>query len=77
MTGWFVVCVHDYHLLLVPEMIRAKLPTAVIGLFFHATLPSSEILRCLTTRNDILRGMLGSTLVGFQVNDLNQNVPWS
>ncbi|SAM07399.1 hypothetical protein [Absidia glauca] len=61
-----IICVHDYHLLLVPEMIRAKLPTAVIGLFFHATLPSSEILRCLTTRNDILRGMLGSTLVGFQ-----------
>ncbi|CAO3587680.1 unnamed protein product [Absidia cylindrospora] len=61
-----IICVHDYHLLLVPEMIRAKLPNAVIGLFFHATMPSSEILRCLTTRNDILRGMLGSTLVGFQ-----------
>ncbi|KAI8096191.1 glycosyltransferase family 20-domain-containing protein [Halteromyces radiatus] len=61
-----IICIHDYHLLLVPEMIRAKLPNAVIGLFFHATMPSSEILRCLTTRNDILRGMLGSTLVGFQ-----------
>ncbi|CAO3577456.1 unnamed protein product [Absidia cylindrospora] len=61
-----IICVHDYHLLLLPEMIRAKLPNAVIGLFFHATMPSSEILRCLTTRNDILRGMLGSTLVGFQ-----------
>ncbi|KAI8335822.1 glycosyltransferase family 20-domain-containing protein [Chlamydoabsidia padenii] len=61
-----IICIHDYHLLLVSEMIRAKLPNAVIGLFFHATMPSSEILRCLTTRNDILRGMLGSTLVGFQ-----------
>lgn len=61
-----LICVHDYHLLLVPEMIRSKLPDATIGLFFHATMPSSEILRCLTTRNDILKGMLGSTLVGFQ-----------
>ncbi|KAI8074162.1 glycosyltransferase family 20-domain-containing protein [Gongronella butleri] len=60
------ICVHDYHLLLVPDMVRSKIPNAVIGLFFHATMPSSEILRCLTTRNTILRGMLGSTLIGFQ-----------
>ncbi|ORX62736.1 hypothetical protein DM01DRAFT_320421 [Hesseltinella vesiculosa] len=61
-----IICIHDYHLLLVPEMIRSKIPNAVIGLFFHATMPSSEILRCLTTRNIILQGMLGSTLIGFQ-----------
>lgn len=54
-------------------MIRSKLPDATIGLFFHATMPSSEILRCLTTRNDILKGMLGSTLVGFQVIKIFKN----
>ncbi|KAI7867163.1 glycosyltransferase family 20-domain-containing protein [Spinellus fusiger] len=61
-----IIYIHDYHLLLVPEMIRASIPDAPVGLFFHATFPSSEILRCLTTRNEILQGMLGANLVGFQ-----------
>jgi trehalose-6-phosphate synthase len=43
----FIVFINDYHLLLVPEMIREKLPDAAIGIFFHATFPSSEIFRCL------------------------------
>ncbi|KAI9008996.1 glycosyltransferase family 20-domain-containing protein [Phycomyces nitens] len=60
------ICIHDYHLLLVPEMLRASIPDAPVGLFFHATFPSSEIFRCLTTRNEILQGMLGANLVGFQ-----------
>lgn len=41
------VFINDYHLLLVPEMIREKLPDAAIGIFIHATFPSSEIFRCL------------------------------
>lgn len=42
-----LVWVHDYHLLLVPGMVREKLPKARIGLFIHAPFPSSEIFRCL------------------------------
>jgi hypothetical protein len=42
-----VIWVHDYHLLLVPNMVRAKLPKARIGLFVHSPFPSSEIFRCL------------------------------
>ncbi|KAI7879049.1 hypothetical protein K492DRAFT_164231 [Lichtheimia hyalospora FSU 10163] len=61
-----VICIHDYHLLLVPELVREVIPDAVIGLFFHATFPSSEIFRCLTTRKEILQGVLGANLVGFQ-----------
>ncbi|KAI7899821.1 glycosyltransferase family 20-domain-containing protein [Cokeromyces recurvatus] len=60
------IFINDYHLLLVPEMIREKLPNAAIGLFIHATFPSSEIFRCLQTRNEILQGMLGANLIGFQ-----------
>lgn len=45
-----LVFINDYHLLLVPEMLREKIPDAPIGLFLHATFPSSEIFRCLTSK---------------------------
>ncbi|KAI9308246.1 glycosyltransferase family 20-domain-containing protein [Cunninghamella echinulata] len=61
-----LVWIHDYHLLLVPEMLRALKPEALIGLFLHLPFPSSEIFRCLPHRREILNGMLGSNLVGFQ-----------
>ncbi|KAI8353296.1 glycosyltransferase family 20-domain-containing protein [Choanephora cucurbitarum] len=61
-----VIFINDYHLLLVPEMLREKIHDAPIGLFLHATFPSSEIFRCLTTRKEILHGFLGANLVGFQ-----------
>ncbi|CAO3611616.1 unnamed protein product [Cunninghamella blakesleeana] len=60
------VWIHDYHLLLVPAMVREKLPKARIGLFVHASFPSSEIFRVCPKREEILKGMLGASLVGFQ-----------
>ncbi|CAO3702779.1 unnamed protein product [Rhizopus stolonifer] len=60
------IWIHDYHLLLVPNMIRKKLPKAHIGLFLHSPFPSSEIFRCLPKRQEILKGMLAANLVGFQ-----------
>lgn len=42
-----LVWIHDYHLMLVPEELRAILPTAAIGFFLHTPFPSSEIFRCL------------------------------
>src|SRR6201996_7299860 len=44
------VWVNDYHLMLVPQLVRAKLPTAIIGFFLHVAFPSSEIFRCLSVR---------------------------
>ncbi|CEI91267.1 hypothetical protein RMCBS344292_05564 [Rhizopus microsporus] len=61
-----IIFINDYHLLLVPEMIREALPDAAIGIFIHVTFPSSEVFRCLQTRNEILQGILGANLVGFQ-----------
>jgi trehalose 6-phosphate synthase/phosphatase len=61
-----VIWVHDYHLLLVPQMIREKLPDAKIGFFLHTAFPSSEVFRCLAMRNKLLEGMLGADLIGFQ-----------
>lgn len=64
-----VVWINDYHLLLVPQMVRAKLPDATIGFFLHVAFPSSEIFRCLAVRESLLRGMLGADLVGFQTHN--------
>ncbi|KFH65384.1 alpha,alpha-trehalose-phosphate synthase (UDP-forming) [Podila verticillata NRRL 6337] len=61
-----IIWIHDYHLLLVPHMLRQKLPGAAIGFFFHAPFPSSEIFRCLPKRVEILNGLLGSNQIGFQ-----------
>ncbi|OCH91316.1 hypothetical protein OBBRIDRAFT_873262 [Obba rivulosa] len=61
-----VVWVNDYHLMLLPAMLRARLPGASIGFFMHVAFPSSEIFRCLSDREDLLRGVLGADLIGFQ-----------
>ncbi|KAI8581243.1 hypothetical protein K450DRAFT_233828 [Umbelopsis ramanniana AG] len=60
------IWIQDYHLLLVPELLRALVPEAPIGLFFHVPFPSSELFRCLSTRKQILTGLLGADLIGFQ-----------
>ena len=64
-----VVWVHDYHLLLVPGMIRKRLPGAKIGFFLHVAFPSSEVFRCLPVRSQLLEGVLGADLVGFQTSE--------
>ena len=61
-----IIWVNDYHLMLLPAMIRAKLPSVPIGFFMHVAFPSSEIFRCLSMRNDLLNGVLGADLIGFQ-----------
>ncbi|KAF7727461.1 threalose-6-phosphate phosphatase [Apophysomyces ossiformis] len=61
-----IIFVNDYHLCLVPQMVRDKLPDVPIGMFIHTTFPSSEIFRCLTACKQILHGILGANLVGFQ-----------
>ncbi|KAI0270653.1 alpha-trehalose-phosphate synthase [Gloeopeniophorella convolvens] len=61
-----IIWVNDYHLMLVPQLVRAKLPTAIIGFFLHVAFPSSEIFRCLSVRESLLRGMLSADLIGFQ-----------
>lgn len=60
------IWVHDYHLMLVPGIIRKKLPDARIGFFLHTSFPSSEVFRCLAMRTSLLEGILGANLVAFQ-----------
>ncbi|ORX50874.1 hypothetical protein DM01DRAFT_324296 [Hesseltinella vesiculosa] len=61
-----IVWVNDYHLMLLPKMLRDKLPNAIIGFFMHIPFPSSELFRCLPSRSQLLEGMLQADLVGFQ-----------
>ncbi|GAB0138202.1 trehalose-6-phosphate synthase subunit B homeolog f [Epichloe bromicola] len=68
-----VIWVHDYHLLLVPGMVRKKLPDAKIGFFLHVAFPSSEVFRCLAVRKELLEGMLGANLVGFQIQEYSRH----
>ena len=59
------VWIHDYQLMLVPEMVRRLVPDARIGFFLHVPFPSSEVFRILPWRREILRGLLAADLVGF------------
>jgi trehalose 6-phosphate synthase/phosphatase len=61
-----VVMIHDYHLLLLPSMLRQRVPHMYITFFLHIPFPSSEFLRCLPRRNEVLEGVLGANLIGFQ-----------
>jgi trehalose 6-phosphate synthase len=59
--------VHDYHLQLVPMMLRALRPDVRIGFFLHIPFPPQELFVQLPWRREILEGLLGADLVGFQV----------
>ncbi|KJZ73439.1 hypothetical protein HIM_07233 [Hirsutella minnesotensis 3608] len=61
-----VVIVHDYFLMLLPSMLRQRVPGMYISFFLHCPFPSSEFVRCLPRRKEVLEGVLGANLVGFQ-----------
>ncbi len=63
------IWVHDYHLMLVPALIRDRLPEVRIGFFLHIPFPSYEVFRLLPWRQEILDGLLGADLVGFHTYD--------
>lgn len=64
-----IIWVHDYHLMLLPNIVRKKMPDATIGYFLHIPFPSFEIFRLLPWRKEILTGLLGADLVGFHTYD--------
>lgn len=64
-----IIWVHDYHLMLLPQMLREKLPDAEIGYFLHITFPSYEIYRTLPWREELLAGVLGADLIGLHTSE--------
>jgi len=61
-----IVVIHDYYLMLLPSMLRQRSPHMYISFFLHSPFPSSEFFRCLPRRREVLEGVLGSNLIGFQ-----------
>ena len=61
-----VVWVQDYQLQLVPKMLRELRPDLHIGFFLHIPFPPMELFQQLPWRREILEGLLGADLVGFQ-----------
>ncbi|HEV2708006.1 MAG TPA: bifunctional alpha,alpha-trehalose-phosphate synthase (UDP-forming)/trehalose-phosphatase, partial [Pyrinomonadaceae bacterium] len=68
-----VVWIHDYQLMLLPQMLRERAPQARIGFFLHIPFPSSSIFRLLPRRAEILRGLLGADYVAFHTYSYLQN----
>ncbi|MBB2941693.1 trehalose 6-phosphate synthase [Actinoplanes lutulentus] len=68
------VWVQDYHLQLVPQMLRDLRPDLLIGFFMHVPFPPPELYMQLPRRVELLRGMLGADLVGFQRPQAAHNV---
>ena len=60
-----VIWIHDYHLLLVPGLVRERLPEAAIGFFLHIPFPAVDVFQIVPWRREILAGMLGASVVGF------------
>ncbi len=58
------VWVHDYHLMLLPRMLRQMALDVKIGFFLHIPFPADETFRILPQRVEILRGLLGADLIG-------------
>ena len=67
--GKDIIWVHDYQLMLLPQMIKEAFPEAQVGFFLHIPFPSFEIFRLLIWRKEILEGILGADLVGFHTYD--------
>ena len=72
-----IIWVHDYHLMLLPAMLREEIGTSKknvkIGFFLHTPFPSSEIYRILPVRRQLLEGVLHSDLIGFHTFDYSRH----
>uniref|UniRef100_A0A7S1TLK9 Alpha,alpha-trehalose-phosphate synthase (UDP-forming) n=1 Tax=Erythrolobus australicus TaxID=1077150 RepID=A0A7S1TLK9_9RHOD len=64
-----MIWIHDYHLMVLPSQLRRRLTGSKIGFFLHIPWPSSEAYRTLPVRDELLRGLLSSTLLGFHLFD--------
>ncbi len=67
------VWVHDYQLMLLPQMVREQRPEVSIGFFLHIPFPSFEVFRTLPWRDEILNGLLGADLLGFHTYDYERH----
>lgn len=65
-SGDPIILVQDYHFAILPQIIREKLPRATVLMFWHIPWPNSERFGICPWRKQILQGMLGNSIIGFQ-----------
>lgn len=63
-----LVWIHDYHFLLLPQMLRETIAEVSVGFFLHVPFPSSSVFRILPKRDELLRGMLGADYLAFHTH---------
>jgi trehalose 6-phosphate synthase len=68
-----IAWVHDYHLMLVPQLVRSRRPDQPIGFFLHVPWPSPDIFARLPWREQILTGLLGADVVSFHTDEYRGN----
>jgi trehalose 6-phosphate synthase/phosphatase len=68
-----LIWIHDYHFLLLPQMLREAVADISIGFFLHIPFPSSSVFRILPKREALLRGMLGADYLAFHTHRYLQN----
>ena len=68
-----ILWVHDYHLMLVPQAVRAANPHQQIGFFLHVPWPSPDIYARLPWRRDVLLGLLGADVISFHTERYRSN----
>ncbi|KAF7520541.1 hypothetical protein G7054_g12735 [Neopestalotiopsis clavispora] len=68
-----IVIIHDFQLMLLPNTLRLRAPKIHISFFLHCPSPSSEFFRCLPRRKEILEGVLGASLIGFQLHSYSRH----
>ena len=64
-----IIWIHDYQLMLVPQMVRKAIPDISIGFFQHIPFPSYEVFRLIPWRSELLNGLLGADVIGFHTYD--------
>ena len=68
-----LIWIHDYQLMLLPQLLREAVPEVRIGFFLHIPFPSSDIFRILPRREEILQGLLGADYIAFHTHRYLQN----
>ncbi|MFZ2189827.1 MAG: trehalose-6-phosphate synthase [Candidatus Magasanikiibacteriota bacterium] len=68
-----VILIQDYHLALLPQMIKKARPDAEIGIFWHIPWPNTEMFSICPWRKEILEGMLGADIIGFHTQQFCNN----
>jgi trehalose 6-phosphate synthase/phosphatase len=67
------VWIHDFHLMLLPRLVRDRCPSARIGFFLHTPFPPAESFATLGKASELLDGVLGANLIGFHTRDYGRH----